>query len=244
MPKHRLYCLILISLLAIKNSFAQPVLTDTSAYRSAHNRVIQLYIDSLQENLRLFNGTEFTAAYRSSAGHPFFEFSEPQKGEINYDGINYPGVKLSYDLTRDEIIFVTPVSNLNIKLISQKVDWFSLQDHLFINIKEDSSTIRLRETGFYELAYKGFYDVLLKRKKNLEQSSREDNVSKFVQYTNYYARKGDTYYTIDSKRSLLALCKDKKKEVATYMQKEKLNFKTDPGHAIIRTLDYYTQLKN
>jgi len=244
MPKHCLYCLILISLSAIKTSFAQTILADTSLFRSAQNNVIQLYIDSIKENLRLYNGTEFTAAYRSSAGHPFFEFSEPQTGDINYDGTDYPGVKLSYDLTRDEIIFVTPTTHLNIKLISQKVNWFFLQDHLFINIKEDSNTINLREAGFYELAYKGFYDVLLKRKKHLEQSSREDNVSKFVQYTNYFARKGDLYFTIDSKRSLLALCKDKKKEVAAYMQKEKLNFKTDPGNAIIKTIDYYTQLKN
>ena len=211
MPKHCLYCLFLVGLLATRSSFAQTLQTDTSLFRSVQANIIQLYIDSIKENLRLYNGTEFTAAYRSSAGHPFFEFAEPQTGEINYDGTNYPGVKLSYDLSRDEIIFVTPGTNLNIKLISQKVNWFSLRNHIFINIREDSTTIHLRETGFYELAYKGFYEVLVKRKKNLEQSSREENVSKFVQYTNYFARKGDIYYTIDSKRSLLALCKDKKK---------------------------------
>ena len=110
MPKHCLYCLILISLSAIKSSFAQTLLTDSSLYRSAQNNVIQLYIDSVKENLRLYNGTEFTAAYRSSAGHPFFEYAEPQTGDINYDGIIYPGVRLSYDLTRDEIIFVTPAN--------------------------------------------------------------------------------------------------------------------------------------
>ena len=123
MPKHCLYCFILISLSGIKYSFAQTLLSDTALYRSAQNNLVQLYIDSVKENLRLYNGTEFTAAYRSSAGHPFFEYSEPQKGDINYDGIYYPGVRLSYDITKDEIIFVTPVNNLNIKLISEKVKW-------------------------------------------------------------------------------------------------------------------------
>ncbi|MGK2861326.1 MAG: hypothetical protein ACSLE0_05295 [Chitinophagaceae bacterium] len=230
--------------MAIKTSFAQTLLSDTAFYRSAENNLIQLYIDSVKENLHIYNGTEFTAAYRSSAGHPFFEYSEPQKGDIFYDGINYPGVRLSYDLTHDEIIFVTPADNLNIKLISQKVNWFSLQDHLFINIREEGNTVNFPGNGFYELAYDGIYSVLIKRKKYLDQSSREENVSKFVLLNNYYVRKNDIYYTINSKRSLLAVCKDKKSDVAKYMQKENLDFKKDPGNTIRKVIDYYTQLKN
>ena len=244
MPKHYLYCIVLLSLSSVKITFAQTSISDSVFYRSAQNNLIQLYIDSVKENLRLYNGTEFTAAYRSSAGHPFFENSEPQQGDIFYDGIYYPGVRLSYDLTRDEIIFVTPVNNLNIKLIPDKVNWFSLQNHLFIYIHEDSNTVNFRGNGFYELSYNGIYSVWVKRKKYLDQSSREENVSKFVQVSNYYVRKNDIYYTIDSKRSLLAVCKDKKTEVAKYMQKEKLDFKKDPGNTIIKAIDYYTQLKN
>ena len=90
MPKPCLYCLILISLLAIRSSFAQTLQTDTAPYRPVQTNIIQLYIDSVKENLRFYRGTEFTAAYRSSAGHPFFEFAEPQTGEINDDGTNYP----------------------------------------------------------------------------------------------------------------------------------------------------------
>ena len=244
MPKQSLYFFIVFSLSLFQHTLAQISLTDTGFYRSAINNIIQLYTDSVKEKLRLYNGTEFTAAYRSSAGHPFFEYSTPQKGDIFYDGILYPGVQLSYDLTRDEIIFVTPANNLNIKLISQKVNWFNLQNHLFINIHEDSNSVNFRGTGFYELAYEGIYSVLVKRKKNLDQSSREETVSKFIQSTKYYVVKDNLYYIIDSKRSLLAVCKDKKTEVSKYMQKEKLDFKKDPGNTIIKAIDYYTQLKN
>lgn len=201
-------------------------------------------MDSVKENLRLYNGTEFTAAYRSSAGHPFFEYPKPKAGDVSYDGITYPGVQLSYDLSRDEIIFVTPSNNLNIKLISQKVSWFSLDDHLFINVRKDSNTVNLREEGFYEVAYDGFYSILIKRKKKMEESSRDDAVSRFVQYTDYYARKGNIYYAIDNRRLLLTLCKDKKSELTKYMQKENLDFKKDPGNTIIKVIDHYTQLKN
>ena len=94
------------------------------------------------------------------------------------------------------------------------------------------------------MSYDGIYSVLIKRKKNLYQSSREETVSKFVQVTDYYVRKNARYSAIENKRSLLAVCKDKKTEVSKYMQKEKLDFKKDPGNTIIKVIDYYTQLKN
>ncbi len=221
---------------------SQVALADTALYRVAQNNVIQLYLDSVKENLHLYNGTEFTAAYRSSTGHPFFEYPEPQKGTVFYDGTRYPGVSLSYDLNRDELIFVTPVNNLNIKLISPKVDWFSLENHLFVYMQEDSNSVDFRRTGFYELAYDGIYSVLIKRKKSLYES-REDNSAKFVQAVSYYVKKDDTWYTIDSKRSLLAVCKDKKTEVSKYIQKENLDFKKDPVNTIIKAIEYYTILK-
>ena len=244
MTTHHLYCIITLSFFTSQVSFSQALLPDSVFYTAAQQNAIKLYTDSIKEKLHLYNGTEFTAAYRSSAGHPFFQYAEPQEGQINYDGISYPGVRLSYDLTRDEVIFVTPTNNLNIKLISQKIRSFSLPGHLFINVREDSNAVNVPETGFYELAYDGYYSVLIRRKKNLEESSREENVSKFVQYTRYYARKDGRYYIIDSKRTLLSLCRDKKKEITTYMQKEKLEFKKDPGNTIVKVIAYYTQLKN
>lgn len=244
MPKHYSYCVILIGLSSIKTAFPQNPISDTALYRSAQNNVIQLYIDSLKENLHLYNGTEFTAAYRSSAGHPFFEYSEPQKGNVFYDGVLYPGMRLSYDLVHDEVIFVTPAKNLNVKLITQKINWFDIQDHLFVRVSENSNAVNSPPDGFYELAYNGPYSVLIKRKKYFDQATREDNLSKFIQSVNYYVRKDNIYYAIDSKRSLLAVCKDLKTEVLKYMQKENLNFKKDPVNTTIKVIEYYSQLKN
>lgn len=244
MPKHYLYCIILVGFSSIKTTVAQIAISDTALYRSAQKNVIQLYIDSVKENLHLYNGTEFTAAYRSGAGHPFFEYSEPQAGDVFYDGIHYPAIRLSYDLVHDEIIFVTPAKNLNVKLITQKINWFAIQNHLFVRITGNNSVVNSPPDGFYELAYDGIYSVLIKRKKYFDQATREDNLSKFIQSVNYYVRKDNTYYEIDTKRSLLAVCKDHKTEVSKYMQRENLNFKKDPGNATIKVIKYYSQLKN
>ena len=244
MPKQSLYFFIVFNLSFISQAFAQTSVPDTAIYRIAINNIIQLYTDSVKENLRLYNGTEFTGAYRSSAGHPFFEYAEPQQGDVFYDGIYYPGVLLSYDLIRDEIIFITPGKNLNIQLIEQKVNWFTIRDHLFLYIRDGDTTINFPGSGFYELIYEGAVSVFVKRKKQLYQSSKSDEISRFIQTNAYYVRKDNVYYTVNSKRSLLAVCKDHKSEIAKFIQKEGFNFKKDPASTMIKVIDYYTKLRN
>jgi hypothetical protein len=239
-----LYSFIALNLFFLNNACSQSSITDSSFYRSAIAHIIQLYTDSVKENLRLYNGTEFTGAYSNNSGHPFFEYREPQKGDVFYDGIHYPDVLLSYDITRDEIIFINPFKNLNIKLLAQKINWFTIQNHLFINVHEDSVNAGFPGSGFYELLYEGAGSVLAKRRKQLYQSPKADEVSKFIQWIEYYVRKDSVYYTISGKRSLLVVCRDHKIEVAKFMKKENLNFKKDPANTIIKVIDYYTQLKN
>lgn len=218
--------------------------SEAATYISAKDHLIQLYIDSAKENLRLYNGTEFTAAYRSSLGHPFYEYPDPKPGKIFYDGILYPGVKLMYDIIRDEVIFLNEFKNLNIKLIPKKISWFTLQDHQFVQLFEDSNTVNYPGYGFYELLYEGTISVFRKNKKRLYEPSKPDESAKYVQYNFYYVRKNNTYYYIDNKRSLLFVCKDRKNDIIKFIQKERLNFKNDPATMITRVIDYYLNTKN
>ena len=151
---------------------------------------------------------------------------------------------LSYDLISDEIIFFNSMKNVRIKLNSKNIDWFTIQNHLFVYIGEEANSVNFPGSGFYELLYKGNVSALAKRKKQLDESSKADEASKFIQWTDYYVRKDNMFYIVDSKRSLLAVCRDHKTEVAKFMQKENLNFKKDPANTIIKVIAYYTQLKN
>lgn len=243
MKKQSLY-LVIILFFSLNQALAQNAVSDSIFYRAASNNIIRLYTDSVNENLRLYNGTEFTSAYRSSAGHPFFEYPEPQRGDVFYDGNYYPGVLLSYDLLYNEIIFITPDKNLNLKLITQKVNWFTIKNHLFVYLTENDSIVSFPGRGFYELIYEGAGSVFEKRKKVLYQPSKADEISKFILLTEYYVRKDNVYFQVDSKRSLLMVCRDQKNLVAKFMQKENLNFKKDPAYTIIKVIEYYTKLKN
>ena len=82
MPKQYLYFFIVFNLVILNKPLAQNTLTDTGFYSSAINHRIDLYIDSVKENLLLYNGTEFRGASRRNKGHQFFEYPEPQNGDV------------------------------------------------------------------------------------------------------------------------------------------------------------------
>ena len=242
--KHHLVYSLLIPVIAVTKIFSQSSTMDSAHYQSAINHIIQLYTDSLKENLRLYNGTEFTAGFRRSAGHPFFEDVEPQKGEIFYEGIFYNNVRLHYDLTHDEVIFVSPENNLNIKLITRKIGWFIISGHLFVNVTAGDSLAGLPGHGFFERIDLKPYSVLIKRTKSLFQPSRDEDSSKFIMHNTYFLKRENICYPVKSKRSLLAFCRDRKSEVSKFMQEENLNFKTDPERTIVEVIGYYSKLKN
>jgi hypothetical protein len=241
--KHPSLCFFLFSFLNINYIFSQPAPADSSYYKSALNHIIQLYTDSLKENIRLYNGTEFTAAFRSSYGHPFFETIEPQKGGIFYEDVFYNNVSLHYELIHDEVIFVTPGNNLNIKLITQKIGWFTLPGHLFVNVSTED-VVGLPASGFYELVDKNPYSVLIKRKKQLYQPPGAEESSKFILINDYYLKKDSVCYHVNSRRSLLAFCRDQRSQVSRFLQEQKLDFKRDPENTILKAIDFYSRLKN
>ena len=221
----------------------QAQVTGTDRVLPPAQQVVLLYKDSVKENLRLYNGNEFAGNYPGVPGHPFFEYPDPRQGSIFYDGVRYPDVQLSYDIINDEIIFTDPVKNRVIKLVAQKVDWFTIQDHLFVNIRPDSNSVNFPGSGFYEALYDGAALVLSKRKKQYDQSLKADEASKFIEWTSYYIRKDGVYHSINNKRSMMSVYKDQKPELEKYMDQQGLNFKKDPVTTMVKITDFYTQLK-
>lgn len=243
MLKQYLCCFIVFNVIFLNKTCAQPLLTDTALNNTAINNVIQLYKDSVKENLRLYNGYEFPGIDVRISGHPFFEYSQPQKGDIFYNDMHYPNVLLSYDIIYDKVIFSNPLKDPDLQLLTNKIDWFTIQDHLFVNAGKDINTANFPGSGFYELLYTGPASVFVKRKKQFDQSIKADEPSKFIQWTWYYVKKNEAYYEVNSGRSLLAVCKDHKSEVVKLMKKESLNFKKDPVNTLIKVFAYYNTLR-
>ncbi len=223
---------------------SQHTITDTAARRTAIDHIIQFYTDSAKENLRVYDGYEFTSAYRASAGHPFFEYAEPHDATIVYQGTRYHHVLLSYDITNDEVLFVNPVTKLNIRLISSKIGEFEIGGHIFIRLFHDDEIDGFPGEGFYVRLLDGKAQVLAKRQKKLRDPAAAEAAARFIQVNNYFVVNNGTVYRVDSRRSLLAACNDRRAEVARYIQDNRLKFDKEPAQAIVKAVDFYNQIRN
>jgi len=235
-----------LSLLLFQRINAQNYLTDSAFYSQSVSNAVFFYMNSLGKTTHLFNGSEYIFNNHGVTGHPFFAAGQPVKGNIFYDGTLYPNVSISYDLSRDEVfINNNPGQDFNLKLITERIGYFSILNHVFIRIAQDNNIKGYSpSTGFYDLLYNGKIIVLAKRRKQIEQAFKAEDSLKFVQYNEYLIKKNNIYYTVDSKRSLMNVFQDQKDKVKKYFRKSNLDFKKNPENAIVKTAEYYGQLND
>ena len=66
----------------------------------------------------------------------------------------------------------------------------------------------------------------------------------FYNKNDYYMKKGDAYYKIGSKGSVLKLLKDKKSELQKYIKQNNINYGDNPEDAMAKIASYYDHLTN
>src|SRR5258706_8102277 len=151
-------------------SFSQTDQSDSSLYQQSIQNVIEVYYKSVGENSHLYNGSEYVPYNYQGNKNPYFETGTLQNAAIGYDGVVYNNVPLAYDIYKEEVIINKYNQNFRIKLVNDKITWFSVLDHTFIRIVRDSSNSALPVTGFYDKLYSGTVTVLAKRKKKIEET--------------------------------------------------------------------------
>lgn len=217
--------------------------SDTLIVRKLLDSTVAFYTERLGENTLLYNGREYTGSYSRSIGYPFYASDQPQKGSIVYDGILYSHPAISYDLVNDEVIIKT-IQNKSIKLLNEKIDQFSLGDHVFVHIKQQTPGVKGLDPGFYEVLLNDKIKVLAKRKKQLTPSFNLEDPYRFVHYDKFFLKTGGSFQEITSDGSLLASFPSQRKEIKKYMRKKGISFKINPEYAVLGVAEYLGGLKN
>lgn len=230
-----------IFILSVHSVHAQTTVSDSVFIQQMRDSAISLYSKALGQNTLLFNGREYAASYSRSVGHRYFASEHPQKGYILYSNTLYPHSAISYDLTTDEV-FIRTSENRSIKLLSEKITYFSLGDDVFVRVVQQPDKKSGPPTGFYEVLYNGDITVLAKRRKQLEPAFNLEDPYRFVQYDRYFTKMKDTYREIDSEGSLIGLFSNKA-EARKYMRSQGLSFKKNREDAIVRVAAYHDQTK-
>jgi hypothetical protein len=189
----------------------------------------------------LYNGSEYLRSPTSTKGYPFFEWEEAVEGSLFYDGNLYQQVHMQYDMAKDELVIENYLHNNVMRLVSEKISFFTLQEHAFIYFTPGKNGSMV--PGFYEELTAGDMTILVKREKKFTRSSNaEDNTTKYNQLNYYFVKKGGEYYPVAGKQDLLEILKDKKDALKKYIRLNRISFKKKFEEDLVAVTAYYSQL--
>jgi hypothetical protein len=242
--------LCFLSTLLIGKSFGQTAPGDSAVLQNSIAQITSNFYKAIGEESRLYNGHEFLPYDPHIKTNALFPYDEKswEPGKVTYDGIVYKNVPMMYDVYKDIVIVLLYNKFSMFNLVSNRVHDFSFSNHYFIRI--DADQVNSEETGlttgFYDQLYGGKIWILAKRKKTIQNSSNAVAApeTNFVENNEYYLRKGNTYYKIGSKGSVLKVLKDKKRELQQFLKQNSINYSDNPEDAMVKMASYYDHLTN
>jgi hypothetical protein len=248
MEKHtlRICHLCFLSIFFIGRAFGQAASADSVNLQPA----VSHFYKSIGEESRLYNGHEYLPydpQIKSSALFPY-DAKTWATGNINYDDIVYRNVPMMYDVYKDAVIVLLYNKFSMFSLLSERVHDFTFSNHRFIRLDADQiSDNKLGlATGFYEQLYAGKIEILAKRSKSLQSTVNTIATPEtyFHEKNNYYLKKGNAYYKIGSKGSVLKILKDKKSELQKFLKQNSIHYGDDPEDAMAKMASYYDNITN
>lgn len=233
-----------LCLLVSGTAAAQGATADTAFVQRSVQHAVDTYTKSLGAQTHLYNGTEYVnyvAPYFE--GDQYFHLNAATAGSVFYDGTWYEKVPMLYDIVRDELIIPYNTTGMLMKLIREKVDTFQVHNHTYVRLQPDSAGAIALEPGFYDLLHSGDVQLLVKRRKTMQEKATPDGVEgEFRSSDKYYIRKDGTYHQVRTKGSVYKLLADKKKQLRAYASEQKLKFRKDRENAILALVNYYDNL--
>lgn len=204
--------------------------------------VVRDYASSAAVQAVIYHGKEQLKYPTSIKNHPYLKSEKYVPGDLSFEGILYKGVKMRLDLYKNELLLLSPDNRYNIVLPSDRVDYAEFHGyHIFYRYPDERSG-NLPE-GYYLRLYEGKCTVLGKWSCILSKMIKDMRLDEsFDQSVRYYILKEGVCYTVRSKGSVLRVLKSKKKELARYIKRRKLDFKHAPEEAIVAVVRQYEQL--
>ncbi|MDN5203891.1 hypothetical protein QQ008_21040 [Fulvivirgaceae bacterium BMA10] len=246
------YFFVLINITLLPNISAQSGKEQTHDFLvgSSLETTFEAYEEKVGRGAHIFNGHEYVPLKGMIIiGHEFFltEYLEP--GDIVYEGNFYRDIEMLYDCHKDEILIAHYSQRgrlVKIRINKDKVEEFRFMGHYFKHLRDKNvATLNFPGSGFYDLLYdngKNGTRLLVKRIKGFQDRIEEKKlIGEFEQKDRFYIIKNNTYERVRKKKSLLKVFEDKKKEIKSYVKKQKLDFKRDQENAILQIVKFYDQ---
>lgn len=199
-----------------------------------------IYMRELDENAAIYVGKAYFSERRLTEGHAFFLENGWNKGSIVYGGVYYEDIPLLFDMVKGELVILYQDGKSKIALHNENIDRFSLLGHTFLRLPQVSIKGRDMAAGFYDLLYEGEAKVLVKRTKTIKEDISSGTFRRFTKQDNrLYIKKGNAFYNVKSKGSVLRVFKDKRRELKSFLKKNNIKFHHDREQAAVEMAKYY-----
>jgi hypothetical protein len=234
--------LFIFSALMIPEAKGQDQQEDSLFCSKATQQLSNLYEKEMGSNTQLYNGKEYLRQGEKTRGFAFFETDTLTEGSVFYDGKLYSGIDLQYDLANQQVVISNYAKTGLIKLVNEKINYFIIQGHTFFHLNpgtEDASE------GFYDRRSDGLAKIFVKREKRLLFSGTAgENQPVYSPLEKYFLQINNHFYKISGEKSLLLLLKDRREQLKKFGKENNIRFRRDPEDAMVKTAEYYNQIKN
>ncbi len=235
--------LLLVLTFIVLKANSQGFSSDSNIANQAKDSFQVEYKSTIKENLRLYNGNEYSRQRNGIKGTPFLCSDSLMEADINYENHFYKRISANYDLVDDELVIQDYLHKNLIILDSKRIQNFIVNKRIFINMNQDSLRNYSFKNGFYEKIYDGKLSVFVKREKIAGiPLGIDQNDLQFLSYNYYYVKFGHEWYPFKNLRSFLSLVEDKKAILKQLIKINKLSFKKNIESSLIRLSKYYSEL--
>lgn len=218
-------------------SVAQTSQRDTAFVATAVENTKNMYLKVIQEQIQLYNGGDYVDYRSQNDEHPYFISEDWITGSIQYDRQQYDDISLLYNIYTDQVIIEQSSSTIMVQLIRDKVQTFSLNGHQFIMLE-----IKDLPKGFYDQLCNGKVNVFAKRIKNFQETISSSQIHRdFIEKSRYYISKDGHYYQVKSKKSVLNVLSDRKRDLNQFIRQNHLRFRKNREAAIIKLAEFYNR---
>ncbi len=207
-------------------------------YSQDHSNKKDYYIwfDAIigSENIGLSEGVEYKKNHRTiNEYHEYYISTQFLTGDIVYDGQPYYDIEMKYNIYDDELTIKLPIQSgySIIKLISEKVEHFSINNHAFIRLSEKNNIDFFEKiVGFFEISFQNTLLTLYKKHKKTKnkQLGLKLTYAEFKDKNEYFLYYNDEYYIIKSQKDLVQLFPKQKKDINTFYSINKVSLNSNP----------------
>jgi len=202
-------------------------------------------MDLYSETKDIVNGTKwkFKKQYK---GNPFLAEGYWPHATLKYNGKNYSGFQINYDLHAEDFILLysEKESKKYIVLSKNKLESFSYTDtindreHLFIYTKIPGTKTK----DLYETVYEGRSSFILRPMCEIVADPSEVFPGEYSRTYDYYIQIDGDYQRIHSKKTLLNALDRNVPEVKKFIRKNHLKINRLNPDNIVRVMQYFDEI--